>query len=202
MSHSLCIDVLGGGLVWEKVESGRASSSSRKSGATINNNIRNPISQAASSSSPITIPADRALSSGGASSNRDSSVLASSHESSNSGIFNLFSSSPKTASLLASPVANTSSAPNNNSSSSSNRVTSPVNVKGRITQAQQQLLHDQFRSAANPQFDLEAIAAMTFKEKQLWFLERMGDLQVPWTDGFVKIEVRSDSFLLYLNFWF
>jgi len=43
--------------------------------------------------------------------------------------------------------------------------------------------------------DLVAIAAMSFKEKQLWFLDQMGKLQKPWTEGCIRMEVGRDSIL-------
>ena len=44
--------------------------------------------------------------------------------------------------------------------------------------------------------DLVAVAALPFKEKQLWFLEHMGKLQRPWSDGAVRLDVRRGEFLL------
>lgn len=42
-------------------------------------------------------------------------------------------------------------------------------------------------------YDLEAVAAMTFKDKQIWFLERMSELQIPWAEGCMKFDVRRAS---------
>eukprot|EP01033_Poteriospumella_lacustris_P010601 gene10602-7545_t len=50
-------------------------------------------------------------------------------------------------------------------------------------------------TAAGPAFDLPTVAAFTFREKQVWFLDRIGELQKPWTDGFVKMEVRRAKLL-------
>lgn len=44
-------------------------------------------------------------------------------------------------------------------------------------------------------FDLPTIAAYTFKEKQIWFLDRLSELQKPWTEGFVRMEVRRAKLL-------
>lgn len=44
--------------------------------------------------------------------------------------------------------------------------------------------------------DLVSVAAMPFKEKQLWFLQQMGRLQRPWSDGCVRMEVRRGEHLL------
>lgn len=79
---------------------------------------------------------------------------------------------------------------------SSSSMTNPVSNSNhsrnkKINPEQMALLQQQYQSAANPQFDLEAVASMTYKEKLMWFLERTGELQVPWSEGFVKIEVRS-----------
>jgi E3 ubiquitin ligase SMURF1/2/E3 ubiquitin-protein ligase NEDD4 len=43
--------------------------------------------------------------------------------------------------------------------------------------------------------DLESVASLTFKQKQLWFLDRISRLQKSWNDGYVKIEVRRDLIL-------
>lgn len=45
------------------------------------------------------------------------------------------------------------------------------------------------------QEDLQAIAVLTYKEKQLWFLEQMAKLQKPWSEGCVRIEVRRSHIL-------
>jgi hypothetical protein len=37
--------------------------------------------------------------------------------------------------------------------------------------------------------DLISIAAMTFKEKQLWFLDQMGKLQKQWAEGCIRMEI-------------
>eukprot|EP01038_Epipyxis_sp_PR26KG_P006524 gene6524-8965_t len=44
-------------------------------------------------------------------------------------------------------------------------------------------------------FDLEAIVAMTFKDKQLWFLSRMNELQRPWSEGHINLEIRRSHLL-------
>jgi hypothetical protein len=44
-------------------------------------------------------------------------------------------------------------------------------------------------------YDLPSIAAYTFKDKQLWFCDRMSEIQKPWTDGFVRIEIRRNKIL-------
>lgn len=49
--------------------------------------------------------------------------------------------------------------------------------------------------ASAPAFDLHTIAAFTFREKHLWFLDRISELQKPWTEGFVKLEVRRAKLL-------
>jgi hypothetical protein len=49
--------------------------------------------------------------------------------------------------------------------------------------------------AKDPKFDLAAVAANTFKEKQLWFLDRMSEMQRPWSEGFVRIEIRRAKIL-------
>lgn len=46
------------------------------------------------------------------------------------------------------------------------------------------------------QEDLQAIAVLTYKEKQLWFLEQMAKLQKPWSEGCVRIDVRRTHILL------
>ena len=38
--------------------------------------------------------------------------------------------------------------------------------------------------------DLQAVAAMTYKDKLVWFLDQMATYQIPAQDGFVKIELR------------
>ena len=43
--------------------------------------------------------------------------------------------------------------------------------------------------------DLIAIAAMTFKEKQLWFLDQMGKLQKQWSEGCIRMELDRVSIL-------
>jgi len=45
------------------------------------------------------------------------------------------------------------------------------------------------------QVDLQAIAALTYKEKQFWFLEQMSKLQKPWSEGCVRIELRRTHIL-------
>jgi hypothetical protein len=54
---------------------------------------------------------------------------------------------------------------------------------------EQQLSSQSFR------YDLPSIAAYTFKDKQIWFCERMSEIQKPWTDGFVRIEIRRNKIL-------
>mmetsp|Transcript_4252 Transcript_4252/g.5845 ORF Transcript_4252/g.5845 Transcript_4252/m.5845 type:complete len:552 (+) Transcript_4252:257-1912(+) len=44
-------------------------------------------------------------------------------------------------------------------------------------------------------FDFEAIAALPFTDKQTWFYDRMAELQIPSSEGFVKIEVRRSHIL-------
>ncbi len=44
-------------------------------------------------------------------------------------------------------------------------------------------------------FDLIAIAALTFKDKQLWFLDQVTRLQKPWSEGCIRMEVRRDHVL-------
>lgn len=43
------------------------------------------------------------------------------------------------------------------------------------------------------QYDLESIAALTFKDKHEWFLERLQELQQPAKEGYLKIEVRRSA---------
>lgn len=43
--------------------------------------------------------------------------------------------------------------------------------------------------------DLAGIAAMPFRSKQVWFLDRMAELQVPPGEGYIKIEVRRSKLL-------
>jgi hypothetical protein len=43
--------------------------------------------------------------------------------------------------------------------------------------------------------DLETIASLTFKEKQLWFLDRMSEIQRPLTDGWVRLNIRREHLL-------
>lgn len=43
--------------------------------------------------------------------------------------------------------------------------------------------------------DLESVASLTYKEKLLWFLDRMGELQKPWSEGCVRMEVRRNKIL-------
>lgn len=44
-------------------------------------------------------------------------------------------------------------------------------------------------------FDLEAVAAMTFKQKHMWFLDQLATVVRPWVEGFIKIEIRRDHIL-------
>ena len=44
-------------------------------------------------------------------------------------------------------------------------------------------------------YDLPSVAAFTFKDKQIWFLDRMSEMQKPWTDGFIRIEIRRSRIL-------
>ena len=37
--------------------------------------------------------------------------------------------------------------------------------------------------------DLSSVAAMTFAQKQLWFLDHMSVLQRPWSEGHIRIDV-------------
>ena len=43
--------------------------------------------------------------------------------------------------------------------------------------------------------DLIAIAALSFKEKQLWFLDQMGKLQKQWADGCIRMEISRNHIL-------
>lgn len=43
--------------------------------------------------------------------------------------------------------------------------------------------------------DLEAAAALTFTEKQIWFLKRIEGIQRPWNDGYVRFEVSRNNIL-------
>ena len=43
--------------------------------------------------------------------------------------------------------------------------------------------------------DLSTIAAMTYRSKLLWFLDRLAEFQVPPTEGYIKIEVRRARLL-------
>jgi hypothetical protein len=43
--------------------------------------------------------------------------------------------------------------------------------------------------------DLEAVAAMTFREKQLWFLNYISRLQKPWSEGCVVMDLHRDRVL-------
>lgn len=45
------------------------------------------------------------------------------------------------------------------------------------------------------EFDLPAVAAYTFRDKLGWFLDRMSEIQKPWTEGFVRIEIRRQKIL-------
>lgn len=49
--------------------------------------------------------------------------------------------------------------------------------------------------------DLESIASLTFKEKQLWFLDRMSELQRPWSEGCIRLDVRFSRSHLLNNFY-
>ena len=51
------------------------------------------------------------------------------------------------------------------------------------------------KELATGKFDLIAIAAMAFKDKQLWFLDQVSRLQKPWGEGCIRMEVR----LLWCN---
>lgn len=44
--------------------------------------------------------------------------------------------------------------------------------------------------------DLVSVAALPFKDKQLWFLEHIGKLQRPWSEGCVRLDVRRGEKLL------
>lgn len=44
-------------------------------------------------------------------------------------------------------------------------------------------------------YDLETVASLAFKDKLLWFLDRIDELQRPWTDGFVRLEIRRSHIL-------
>jgi len=43
--------------------------------------------------------------------------------------------------------------------------------------------------------DLSTIAAMTYRAKLLWFLDRLSEFQVPPSDGYIKIEIRRNRLL-------
>lgn len=43
--------------------------------------------------------------------------------------------------------------------------------------------------------DLESVAALTFREKQLWFLTQMAKIQKPWAEGCVIIELQREKVL-------
>eukprot|EP00600_Ochromonadales_sp_CCMP1393_P014507 CAMPEP_0175000774 /NCGR_PEP_ID=MMETSP0005-20121125/2777_1 /TAXON_ID=420556 /ORGANISM="Ochromonas sp., Strain CCMP1393" /LENGTH=985 /DNA_ID=CAMNT_0016255611 /DNA_START=378 /DNA_END=3336 /DNA_ORIENTATION=+ len=50
--------------------------------------------------------------------------------------------------------------------------------------------HHQQQQQQQYEVDLAAIAAMTYRSKLMWFLDRLGELQTPPSDGYIKIEVR------------
>lgn len=43
--------------------------------------------------------------------------------------------------------------------------------------------------------DLSAVAAMSFSEKQIWFLDHMSLLQRPWSEGHIRVDVERDDIL-------
>jgi hypothetical protein len=43
--------------------------------------------------------------------------------------------------------------------------------------------------------DLQSAAMLPFKEKQFWFLNHMSDIQKPWSDGCIRIEVSRTNIL-------
>jgi E3 ubiquitin ligase SMURF1/2 len=43
--------------------------------------------------------------------------------------------------------------------------------------------------------DLSEVAAMSFTEKQLWFLDKMSLLQRPWSEGHIRIEISRAGIL-------
>jgi hypothetical protein len=70
---------------------------------------------------------------------------------------------------------------------------SPVPTNSNSQQQQQP--HPTSSLQNHPLYDLPAVAAYTFKDKQMWFLDRMSEIQKPWTDGFVRIEIRRHKIL-------
>ena len=46
------------------------------------------------------------------------------------------------------------------------------------------------------QEDLVSVAALSFMEKQLWFLKQLDKLQVPYRDGCIRMEIRRNYLLL------
>lgn len=77
-------------------------------------------------------------------------------------------------------------------------LTNPSNSSSSSAQQEEQqpfITNTTTTNADQCPVDLAAVAAWTFKEKQLWFLDRMSELQKPWTDGFVRMEVRRNKIL-------
>lgn len=50
--------------------------------------------------------------------------------------------------------------------------------------------------ALNALEDLESVAAMAFREKQLWFLNHMGKIQKPWAEGCVILDLHRENVLV------
>ena len=47
--------------------------------------------------------------------------------------------------------------------------------------------------------DLSAVAAMSFSEKQIWFLDHMALLQRPWSEGHIRVDIER-QFVLEQSF--
>ena len=75
-------------------------------------------------------------------------------------------------------------------------VTSPLLPIRSLHPDSSSTLMDSLLYSPEPQLvDLAGIAAMPFRSKQVWFLDRMAELQVPPSEGYIKIEVRRSKLL-------
>jgi len=43
--------------------------------------------------------------------------------------------------------------------------------------------------------DMQAAAMLPFKDKQFWFLEHVSDIQKPWADGCIRLDVHRETVL-------
>jgi len=69
------------------------------------------------------------------------------------------------------------------------QITSPLLVESSDTSVSIQISHEENVEAL--MHDLETIASLSFKEKQLWFIDRMSELQKPWSEGCVRLGART-----------